>query len=174
MWLSFTVLLLVVLYGCTTWTQAKRLKKKLDGIYTSLLYAVLNRSWRQHSTKPQLYGHLLPISQTIQVGQARHCWRCKEELISNILLWIITYEHTNVDLLAKTYIHLLCTDTEYCLENFSRAIAIETDCGRKSRETVLSSRFEYDDDTSQTTVFIRFNLCTLSFSVCQKRSKRCP
>ena len=49
----------ILLYGCTTWTLTKRLKK-LDGNYTRMLRAILNKSWWQHRTKHQLYGHLLP------------------------------------------------------------------------------------------------------------------
>ena len=50
----------ILLYGSTTWTLTKRLEKKLDGNYTRMLQAILNKSWRQHPTKHQLYGHLLP------------------------------------------------------------------------------------------------------------------
>ena len=32
----------ILLYGCTTWTQTKRLEKKLDGNYTRMLRAILN------------------------------------------------------------------------------------------------------------------------------------
>ena len=35
----------ILLYGCTTWTLTKRLEKKLDGNYTRMLRAVLNKSW---------------------------------------------------------------------------------------------------------------------------------
>ena len=38
----------ILLYGCTTWTLTKRLEKKLDGAYTRMLWAILNKSWRQH------------------------------------------------------------------------------------------------------------------------------
>ena len=48
----------ILLYGCTTWTLAKRLEKKLDGNYTRMLRAILNKSWRQHLTRHQLYSHL--------------------------------------------------------------------------------------------------------------------
>ena len=68
----------ILLYGCTTWTLTKRLEKKLDGNYTRMLRAVLNKSWRQHPTRHQLYGHLPLITKTIQVRRARHaghCWR---------------------------------------------------------------------------------------------------
>ena len=35
----------ILLYGCTTWTLTKRLEKKLDGNYTRMLRAILNKSW---------------------------------------------------------------------------------------------------------------------------------
>ena len=43
----------ILLYGCTTWTLTKRLKKKLDGNYTRMLRAILNKSWRQTPYKTQ-------------------------------------------------------------------------------------------------------------------------
>ena len=55
----------ILLYGCTTWTLTKRLEKKLDGNYTRMLRAILNKSWRQLPTKHQLYGHLPPITKII-------------------------------------------------------------------------------------------------------------
>ena len=51
----------ILLYGCTTWTITKRLETKLDGNCTRMLRAILNKSWRQHPTRHQLCGHLLPI-----------------------------------------------------------------------------------------------------------------
>ena len=50
----------ILLYGCTTWTLTKRMEKKLDSNYTRMFRAILNKSWRQHPTKQQLYGHLPP------------------------------------------------------------------------------------------------------------------
>ena len=44
----------ILLYGCTTRTLTKRMKKKLDGNYTRVLRAILNKSWRQHPTKQQV------------------------------------------------------------------------------------------------------------------------
>ena len=80
----------ILLYGCTTWTLTKRREKKVDGNYTRMLRAILNKSWRQHPTRHQLFGHLPPITKTIQVRRTRHaghCWRSREELISDVLLW---------------------------------------------------------------------------------------
>ena len=82
----------ILLNGCTTWTLTKRLEKKLDGNYTRMLRAILNKSWRQHPTRHQLYGHLPPITKTIQVRRTRpagHCWRSRDELISDVLLWTL-------------------------------------------------------------------------------------
>ena len=61
----------ILLHGCTTWTQTKRLEKKLDGNYTRMLRAILNRSWQQHPTWRQLYGHLPPITKTIQADMLK-------------------------------------------------------------------------------------------------------
>ena len=83
----------ILLYGCTTWTLTKWLEKKLDGNYTRMLRAILNKSWRQHPRSHQLYGHLPPITKTIQVRRTRHaghCWRSRDEFISDVLLWIPT------------------------------------------------------------------------------------
>ena len=84
----------ILLYGCSTWTLTKRLEKKLDGNHTRMLRAILNKSWRQHPTKHQLYGYLPPITKTILVRRTRHAgyyWRSKDELISDVLLWTPAY-----------------------------------------------------------------------------------
>ena len=89
----------ILLYGCTTWTLTKRLEKKLDRNYTRMLQAILNKSWRQHLTKHQLYGHLPPITKTIQVRRTRHaghCGKSRDELISDVLLWTPTYGEVGV------------------------------------------------------------------------------
>ena len=57
--------MLILLYGCTTWTLTKHVEKKLDGNYKRMLQAILNKSWKQHPTKQLLYGHLPPITKTI-------------------------------------------------------------------------------------------------------------
>ena len=79
-----------------------------------MLRAILNKSWRQHPTRHQLYGHLPPITKTIQVRQTRHaghCWRSKDDLISDVLLWTPTYGQAKAGRPARTYIQQLCEDT---------------------------------------------------------------
>ena len=100
----------ILLYGCTTWTLTKRLKKKLDGNYARMLRAILNKSWRQHPARHWLYGHLPPITKTIQVRRTRHaghCWRSKDELISDVLLWTPAYGQAKAGRPARTYIQQL-------------------------------------------------------------------
>ena len=107
------VVVSILLYGCTTWTLTKRLKK-LDGNYTRMLRAILNKSWQQHSTRHQLYSHLPPITKAIQVRRTRHaghCWRSRDELINDILLWTPTYGLAKAGRPARTYIQWLCEDT---------------------------------------------------------------
>ena len=79
-----------------------------------MLWAILNKSWRQHPTRHQLYGHLPPITKTIQVRWTRHaghCWRSRDELISDVLLWTPTYGRAKAGRPAQTYIQQLCENT---------------------------------------------------------------
>ena len=78
-----------------------------------MLRAILDKSWRQHPTKHQLYGHLPPITKTTQVRQTRlagHCWRSRGEIISDVLLWTRTYGRPKTGRPARTYIQQLCED----------------------------------------------------------------
>ena len=78
----------ILLYGCTTWTLTKPIEKRLDGNCARMLRAISNKSWKQHPTKQQLYGHLPPIWKTIQIRRTRHvehCWRRKDGLINDVL-----------------------------------------------------------------------------------------
>ena len=97
----------ILLYGCTTWTLTKRLEKKIDGNYTRMLWAIVNKCWRKHPTKQQLYSHLPPITETIQVRQTRHaghCWRSRNKLIRVIILWNPSHGRAKAGRLARTHI----------------------------------------------------------------------
>ena len=114
----------ILLYGCTTWTLTKRIEK-LDGNYTRMLRAILNKSWWQQPTKHQLYGHLPPTTKTIQVRRTRHaghCWRNREELISDVLPWTPTYGRAKAGRPARTYIQQLCEDTGCSTEDLPEAM----------------------------------------------------
>ena len=90
-----------------------------------MLREILNESWRQHPTKPQLYGHRHPITKTIQVRRIRHAghyWRSRDELISDVLQWTPSYGRTKAGRPARTYILQLCEDTGYSPEDLPEAI----------------------------------------------------
>ena len=115
----------ILLYGCTTWTLTKPLEKKLDGNYTRMLRAILNKSWWQHPSKHKLYGYLPPITKTIQVRRNRyagHWCRSRDELISDVLLWTPTYARAKVGRPARTYIQQLCEDTGCIPEDLPEAM----------------------------------------------------
>ena len=42
---------------------------------------------------------------------AGHCWRSKDELVSDVLLWTPTYGQAKAGRPARTYIQQLCEDT---------------------------------------------------------------
>ena len=96
-------------------------------VYTvaRMLRAILNKSWRQHPTRHQLYGHLPPITKTIQVRWTRHaghCWRSRDELKSDVLLWTPTYGRAKAGRPARTYIQQLCEYTGCSPEDIPEAI----------------------------------------------------
>ena len=97
----------------------------IDGNYTRMLRAILNKYWRQHPTRHQLYGHQPPITKTIQVRRTRHAGHCKrsrDQLISVALLWTPTYGQANAVRPARTYIQQLCEDTECSPEDLPEAM----------------------------------------------------
>ena len=115
----------ILLYGCTTWTLTKRLKKKLDGNYTRMLRAILNRSLRQHPTKQQLYGHRPPITKTIQIRRTWHagyCWRSRSHLISDVIQWTPSHGWAKAGRPARIYIQQLCEDTGCSPEDLPKAM----------------------------------------------------
>ena len=119
------VVMSILLYGCTTWTITKRMEKKLDKNYTRMLRAILNKFWRQHPIKHQLYGHLAPISKTTQVRRTKHtghCWRSRNELISDVLLWTPSYGRAKAGRPARTYIQQLGEDAGRSPEDLPEAM----------------------------------------------------
>ena len=119
------VVVSILLYGCTTWTLTKHMEKKLDGNYMRMLRAILNKSKRQHPTKQQLYSYLPPVTKTIKIRwtrHARHWWRSRNELVSDVLLWTPSQRRAKAGCPARTYIHQLCADTGCSPEDLPKAM----------------------------------------------------
>ena len=135
----------ILLYGCTTWTLTKRMEKKLDGNYIRMLRAILKKSWTQHPTKQQLYGHLLPITKSIKVRWTRHCWRSRDELISDVLLWTPPHmaEQKQGDQLEPTYSSSVRTP-DVALRTCQKRWTIGSSGERGSGISVLVARHDND------------------------------
>ena len=105
---------------------------------------------QQHPTRRQLYGHLPPIKKTIQARRTRHagnCWRSKDEIVSDVLLWTPAYGQSKAGRPARTYIQQLCDDTGCNPEDLPEAINDrETWRERGSGISVLAARHDDDDD----------------------------
>ena len=155
----------------TTWTLTKRLEKKLDGNYTRMRRAIFNKSWRQHPTRHQLYGHLPPITKTIQVRGTRHaghCWRSRGELISDVLLWTPTHCRAKAGRPERTYIQQLCEYTGCSPDDLPEA---RNDSGeRVSGISVLPARHD-DEWWFIERVKTGLNAC-VCVCVCERERKR--
>ena len=108
-----------------------------------MLQVILNKSWRQHPTKQQLYSHLPPITKTIKIRRTRHaahCWRSRDELISDVLQWTPSHGRAKAGRPTWTYIQQLCLRT--CRKQWT----IEKGGKRVSGISVLMVRYDDDDD----------------------------
>ena len=136
----------ILLYGRTIWTLTECKEKKLDNNCTRMLGAILSKSWKQHTTKQLLYNHLPLITKTIHIKRRRHagnCWRSKDDLITDVLLWTPLQRRTDVGGPARTYLQQLCMDIGCCLEDLLNAI--ETNGEKESGKSVLAARHDDDD-----------------------------
>ena len=138
----------------------KRLEKKLDGNYTRMLRAILNKSWRQHPIRHQLYGHQPPITKTIQVRRTKHaghCWRSWDELISDALQWTPhmagqkqddQHEHT-----FSNYVRI----RDVVQKASQRRWTIGRSGERGSGISVLAARHDDDDDLLSNSTAIKLS-----------------
>ena len=157
------VVVSILLYGWTTWTLTKWLEKKLDGNYTRMLRAILNKSCRQHPTRHQLYGHLPPIMKTIQARRTRHagiCWRSKDKLISDVLLWTPAYGHQKQDDQLKRTYSSYVRIWDVALKTCQKRWMIGRSGERGSGISVLVAWHDDDDDDSNTYMFSGFVFIT--------------
>ena len=141
----------ILLYRCTTWTLTKRMEKKLDGNYIKMLRAILNKSRRQHSPKQQLYSHQPPITKTIKVRQTRHaghCWRSRDELISDVLLWTPSHGRAKAGWQARTYIQQLCEDTGCSPEDLPEVMNDREEWRERVRDIRAGGTTRWWDDDS--------------------------
>ena len=115
----------VLLYGSSSWTPTKRLERKLNGTYTCMLCAILNIHWSAHPSKERLYGNLVQITSVIKERRTRfagHCYRSKDEVVSDLILWTPKHGKAKVGRPSKTYTKQLTEDDDCQLEDLPRAM----------------------------------------------------
>ena len=91
-------------------------KKQLDKAYTKMLRVVKNVAWRQPITIEVLYARLTWISTTIRERRLRfsgHCWRSKNEVISDLVLWEPKHGKRSLGGQARPFVDLLEADTGF-------------------------------------------------------------
>ena len=145
-------MVLILLYGCTTWTLTKRLEKKLDCNYTRMLRAILNNSWRQHPTRHQLYGHLPPITKTIQVRRTRHAGLLEKHGRAHKWYTPMDPHIKQDDQLEHTYSSYVRI-RDVALKTCQRGWTIERSGERGSGISVLAARHD-DDELVKIELFI--------------------
>ena len=122
--------------------------KKLDGNYTRILRAILNKSRSQHPTNQQLYGHQPLIRETIKIWRTRyvgHCWRSRDELISDVLRWTPSHVWAKAGRPARTYIQQLCAVTECSPETYQKQWTTARWGERGSGISELIARHDFND-----------------------------
>ena len=115
-----SLVLSILLYGAETWTLTKTLQKKLDGVFTRMLRKTLGLTWEDKVPNTELYGNLPTLSSELRQRRLRfagHCWRRKEELCSQLLLWEPSHGKRRRGAPAKTYVDMLEEDTGIEKEN---------------------------------------------------------
>ena len=118
--------------------------------------------WQQHPTRRQLYGHLPPIMKTIQARRTRHaghCWRSKDEIVTDVLLWTPAYGQSKAGRPAQTFIQQLCDDTGCNPEDLPKAMN-DRETWREMVRDIRASR------TSWWWWYIKHQHIGIMFSVC--------
>ena len=159
----------ILLYGCSTWTLTKLMEKKVDGNDTRMPRAILNKSWRQHLTKQQLYGPLSPITKTIKIRRTRyaaHCWKSRDELINDVLLWTPSHGRAKAEWPARTYVQELCEDTGCSPGTYRKRWTIGRGGERGSGISVLMARQDDDEDEIFLVYCVRRNCLNNCFFLC--------
>ena len=94
------------------------------------------------SHKTQTVRPPASFTKTIQVRRTRHaghCWRSRDQLIRDVLLWTPTHGRAKPGRPARTYIQQLCEDTGCCPEDLPRAMNDREECRERVRDIRATS-----------------------------------
>ena len=85
---------------------------------------------------------------------AGHCWRSRDELISDVLQWAPSHGRAKAGRPARTNIQQLCDDTGYSPEGLLEAMNDRE--GWRGRESEISVLMARQDDDEMMTVSVCF------------------
>ena len=71
---------------------------------------------------PTVWSSTTKTIQARQTRHAGHCWRNKDEIVSDVLLWTPAYGLSKAGRQARTYIQRLCDDTGCNSEDLTEAM----------------------------------------------------
>ncbi len=74
---------------------------------------------------------------------AGHCWRSRDKLISDVLMWTLTHGLAKAGRPVRTYIQQLCVDTGCISEDLPEAMDDREGGERGSGITILMVHFFY-------------------------------
>ena len=126
----------IQLHGCTTWTMTKRMEKKVWRELHKIALSYIEQILEATSHKAAMYGHLPPISKTIQRRRkhAGNNWRRKGNLISYVLLWTFSHGRASVEWPTRIYVQQFYTDTGCSLEDLPEAMDYRDEWKERVRE----------------------------------------
>ena len=90
-----------------------------------MLRANLNIHWSTHPSKERLYGNLVQMTSVIKERRGRfagHCYRSKDEVAKDLILWTPKHGKAKVGRPSKTYTKQLTEDVDCQLEDLPRAM----------------------------------------------------
>ena len=143
----------ILLDGCTTWTLTKTVGEEAwRQLYKNVkgnIEQVLASNTPQSTNYTVTYLRSRKLYKLDEPGHAGHCWRSKDEIVSDVLLWTPAYGQSKAGRPVRTYIQQLCDNTGCNPEDLSEAMNDrETWRERGSGISVLAARHDNDDDIS--------------------------
>ena len=93
---------------------------------------------------------------------AGHCWRSRDELIRDVLLWTPTHGRAKAGRPARTYIQQLCEDTGCCPEDLPRAMIDREEWRERVRDIRATSAiwwwwYCYERTTEILSIYVTFS-----------------
>ena len=114
-----------------------------------------------HAINPQQTNHDLLVH--IFLISKGHCWRSRDDLISNVLQWTPTYGRAKAGRPVRTYIQQLCEDTGRSPEDLPEGMNDREKWWERVRDIRAGGWHDDDDDDDDDDVHYLFSGVFLVF-----------